>query len=93
MKTVQTPELEKIVKHRKNSQLIGEFLEWLDREEVVLAEWSGSDCEVCGEDILMLMSMNKEHLLAKYFCIDLAKAEKERQALLKQIQENNKAGK
>lgn len=86
---MKTPELDKMLKIRTDSQRIGEFLEWLEGEEITLAEWSGSDCEECGEETLMLISMNREHLLAKYFCIDLEKAEIERQALLNDVRAKN----
>ncbi|KKL08845.1 hypothetical protein LCGC14_2571790 [marine sediment metagenome] len=85
MKKIETPVLEKIRKVHEDSQRISEFLEWLQTEEITLAEWTGSDCDECGDENLMPISMNREHLLAKYFCIDLVKAEKERQAILDDI--------
>lgn len=88
---MKTPELEKIQKVAPDSQKIGEFLEWLSGKEIVLAEWSGSDCEECGEETLMHISQNRERLLADYFCIDLAKAEKERQAILDDIRAKNES--
>lgn len=85
MKKIETPELDKLVKVSDESQKIGEFLEWLSSEEIELAEWTGSCCDECGEEILMNMTMTREQLLAKYFCIDLVKAEKERQAILDSV--------
>ena len=91
MKT-KTPELNKIIEAAEDSQKIGEFLEWLDEQEIILAEWTGSEyCEECGEEPLMRTSQSREQLLANYCGIDLAKAEKERQALLDEIRVTNAA--
>lgn len=87
MKT-KTPELDKIVEAAEDSQKIGEFLEWLSEQEIILAEWTGSDCEWCGES-LMCMVQTREQLLANYCGIDLVKAEKERQALLDEVKAEN----
>lgn len=89
MKKTDTTELDKIVKVHEDSQRIGEFLEWLAEQEIVLAEWTGSDCDECGDEPLMRISQNREQLLANYFEIDLVKAEKERQALLDTVRADN----
>ena len=89
MSEIKTPELDKMVEIGDESQKIGEFLEWLSSEEIELAEWTGFCCDECGEEILMNMIMTEEQLLAKYFGIDLEKAEKERQAILDNIREQN----
>lgn len=86
---MKTPELDKMLKAKSDSQRIGEFLEWLDEQEIVLAEWSGSDCYECGDETLMCISQNRERLLANYFCIDLDKAEIERLALLDDLKTKN----
>jgi len=87
MKT-KTPELNKIIEAAEDSQKIGEFLEWLNEQEIILAEWTGSDCDECGEG-LMEISQSREQLLANYCGIDLVKAEKERQALLDEMKAAN----
>ena len=89
MVKTKTPVLDKLLKVAPDSQKIGEFLEWLSGQEIVLAEWTGSDCDECGNETLMEISQNREYLLANYFCIDLVKAEKERLALLDDIRAKN----
>ena len=85
---MKTPELESIREVHEDSQRIGEFLEWLAEQEIVLAKWTGSECGRCGEG-LMEISQSREQLLANYFVIDLVKAEKERQAILDDIRAKN----
>lgn len=89
MKKTDTTELNKIREVHEDSQRIGEFLEWLNEQEIYLAEWTGSDCNECGEEVLITMIRGRERLLAQYFNIDLDKAEKERQALLDAIRVEN----
>lgn len=81
---MKTPELDKMLAVRPDSQAIGGFLEWLTEQEITLAKWGGGACLCCDEDGTQLMSIvqTKEQLLANYFSIDLAKCEKERRALL-----------
>ena len=90
MKKTDTTELDKIRKVSENSQRIGEFLEWLAEQEIILAEWTGNEYNECGDEPLMRISQTREQLLANYFEIDLAKAEQERQALLDAIRAGNK---
>lgn len=85
MKT-ETPELNRIIGVSEDSQRIGEFLEWLAEQEIVLAEWddnAGNDAD------LFQIHTTREQLLADYFEIDLVKAEKERQALLDEVRAEN----
>ena len=89
MKKIKTPELDKMLIVASDSQTISGFLEWLEEKEIQLAEWSGSDCEECGDEHLVYMVQTKEQLLANYFSIDLVKAEKERQALLDEVRAAN----
>lgn len=86
--SVDTPELNKVLEVSEDSQRIGEFLEWLAEQEIVLAEWVGREYGV-GTESLMRISQTREQLLANYFEIDLVKAEKERQALLDAIRAEN----
>lgn len=88
MKKVKTPELDKMLEVRDDSQRIGEFLEWLSEQEITLAEWTGDDCMECGGS-LMDISQTREQLLANFFVIDLDKCEKERQNLLDAVSEEN----
>ena len=87
---VKTPELDKMLVVKDKSQLIGEFLEWLKEQDIVLAEGSGSTCDDYEIECLMCSAKTTEQLLADYFDIDLAKCETERQALLAAVREDNK---
>lgn len=71
-------ELERIAKVKRESQLIGEFLEWLRSKYTV--------CEPCRHGYRPA-SKSIEELLAEYFEIDLEQAERERQELFRQIRE------
>lgn len=90
MKQCKTPELDKMLAVKEKSQAIGEFLEWLDGQEIMLAEWTGSNCDECGKEVLMLMVMHREKLLAKYFEIDLNKCEQERQQILADLKSDGR---
>jgi len=83
IKKIETPELDKMVEIRDESQTISSFLEWLCEKEVVLAKWYEEEFEL----ELGHITETKEQLLANYFGIDLVKAEKERQAILDNIRE------
>ncbi len=76
------PECDKLVKIAPQSNVIGEFLDWLESEkEIILA--------IYDDDELFPDNENKESLLAEFFEIDLNLIEKERQALLEHIRENS----
>jgi hypothetical protein len=94
---VPTPELDKIKSVSGSSQTIGDFLEWLRNQDVVLAEYHKhedscfpeEDTErlepMCNmDDRLVPVQMSIERWLAKYFDIDLDKAEEERVTVLEQ---------
>ena len=90
---VKTPELDKMLAVKMGSQKIGEFLEWLKEQGIVLARITeGVYEDVCGfdQDGLAAISQDQEQLLAEYYEIDLAKCERERQALLDAVREGNK---
>ena len=85
---METPELEKITSNAHNSQLIGEFIEWLaDNQNIVLATYD-SECDKGDHPIYYPIDLNIEQLLARYFDVDLAKAEKERRGLLDELRAN-----
>lgn len=78
------PELEKMKAARPRSQIIGEFLEWLDEQGIrLMTPLMVGDRQVRGE--YELIHSSKEALLAKYFEIDMDEVEKERQLLLEEI--------
>jgi hypothetical protein len=70
------PEHEKLHKVAEQSQVIGEFLEWLSDQKYTLAKWSKDGYE------LMPTHPDIQKLLAKYFKIDLNKIEEEKQTML-----------
>ncbi len=85
---MKTPELNKIAENQEVSQKIGEFIDWLQSESgYSIGKGVEEECECCGETIYSFIPISKsiKQLLAEYFEIDLAKAEKEKRALLDEI--------
>lgn len=76
----QYTECEKMQKVQKESQIIGEFLEWLGSEKEY------SICKFCEyenrEGSYYPVQLDKEQLLAEFFEVDLNKVEEERRAIL-----------
>jgi len=83
-----TSECDKLLAVSKNSQIIGEFLDWLQNNDVVLSKWDVGKYE----DTLYPIRQSIESLLAEYFEVDLNKVEKERRALLSGIRASNETG-
>ncbi len=75
-----TPELDKMLAVKDKSQVIGEFLDWLQHDKKIAL----AHCED-GEDELYMVYDSIETLLAEYFGIDLKKIEEERRAILKSL--------
>lgn len=74
-----TPELDKMLAVKDQSQTIGEFLDWLTEVKgYVLAEYDENDR-------LYPKYSSIETLLAEFFGIDLKKIEEERRAILKSL--------
>lgn len=69
-----TPELDKLSKLAPKNDIISNFLQWLDEEEIELANYEGDELVPAG--------VSREKLLGKYLEIDPRKLEKERSALL-----------
>lgn len=79
---MDTPELDKMVAVKEQSQAIGEFMEWLTEEKKMLffrCNETNQTPERCWDSI--------ESLLGEYFKIDLVRAEAEKLALLSQARE------
>ena len=78
----RTPELD--LQHEAlesgHPQVIGEFLDHLQRSGIVLARWADSD-----RDVLYEISTDNNRLLAGFFGIDLDRIERERMALLRWV--------
>ncbi|KKN64887.1 hypothetical protein LCGC14_0487210 [marine sediment metagenome] len=84
------PECEKIQANRDESQKLGAFLEWLQNDQqVTLCICDENIAEEYDEDRYMPIRTGIEKLLAKYFEVDLDKAELERQAMLAGLRQNN----
>ncbi len=73
-----TPELDKMKEVKSKSQIIGEFLEWL-QEDYTIGRY-----DLCSAE-LFEVSKPIEEWLAKYFQIDLQKVEEERSNILEWI--------
>lgn len=74
----KTPELEKLNRVSPDARTISEFLYYLEKEHVVLAEYDRNER-------LFRVQISNEEILAGYFNISLGKCERERQALLKEM--------
>ena len=79
-KRLKTPELNKIKRVADYSNRIGLFLDWLFAHDIYLHKYRRHlGCSPIKD--------NPEKLLAKYFKINLAKAEAERDRILKAMQD------
>lgn len=72
------PEHTKLLQIQAESQSIGDFLDWLQSEGIVLAQWH-------DQYHLGLAATSTQLLLAAYFDIDLAKLEAEKRQMLEKI--------
>jgi hypothetical protein len=87
------PECEKMSKVKKQSQLVGEFLDWLVNErEIVLSEYHEGEGRN-DEEVLMPISVKIEKLLAEFFEIDLNKVEQERRQMIEEIRNEEQRSK
>jgi hypothetical protein len=82
-----SPECDKLKAAAPRSQQIGEFLEWLQSNEVLLCRF---DARMGKEGEYWPINQRIENLLAEFFEIDLAKVEKERRAILEWLQHEQK---
>ena len=82
------PECEKQRKIVKESQAIGEFLDWLQSERKIHL---CTDCkDDWGDDRLTHAGVPIYKLLAEYFDIDLNKVDEEKRQMLDELREANK---
>lgn len=87
---METPECDKMLKVRDQSQLIGEFLDWLQTDKALAICRLETKEEADGADQgFVLAFISTEKLLADYFDIDLDKVEQERCAILKQLRQTD----
>jgi len=81
MERPKTPELDKILKCCDKSQVIGEFLEWLESKDEPINLCYFDDCKKEFYPIIQ----SYDAILEEYFGIDGKKAEQERRDLLEFI--------
>jgi hypothetical protein len=74
---IPTPESDKLLKVHKESQAIGEFLEWMQSKGLSVCKLD-EDTEQYFPDHVSI-----QNRLAKYYEIDMNKVERERRAILK----------
>lgn len=78
---VETPEIDKLSAIQEQSQIVGEFLDWMmDVKRYSLVVVDPEDSRVFFHP-----SISVENLLAEYFDIDLKKVEKEKQSILEMV--------
>jgi len=97
MKGEKFPEHEKLKKIKDKSQVIGDFMSWLnDIKKLYLctctdvAELDGQDDYGDLEEVFWPAHRDVTKLLGEYFDIDLNKLEKEKVKMLDQIRDGNK---
>lgn len=85
MTVVPSPECERMVQVAPFSNMIGDFLDWLNEQGIRLCE---VDPIASTSDGRHWWPRNEryESLLARYFMIDLDKVEQERRNILAQLQ-------
>lgn len=76
----RTPECDKMLAVKLESQAIGSFLDWLSEQGMFISEYT--KVEGYRDEQPWPVSKSIEQWLADYFEIDLAKVEKERRAIL-----------
>lgn len=76
-----TPNLDKMLKVHDSSQAIGEFTAWLREQGISFMVWRRHNEAVPGGEWSGIGD-DTEHLLARFFDVDLEAADQERRALL-----------
>lgn len=81
----ECPECEKLTSASEESSKIGNFLDWLSENNILLARYE--KCNDFKDEMLFPVQKSFEQLLSEYFEIDLNKVEQERRALLDWLRE------
>jgi hypothetical protein len=81
-----TPTLNKMARVRHQSQVVGEFMEWLQQQGYVVCR------KYLGENRFLPIFESIEELLARFFDVDLEAAERERRLLLEWARRAESAG-
>jgi hypothetical protein len=84
----QYPEHEKMQKVRAESQAQGEFLEWLEEQQIRLCKYVADEPGFRAS--FQPVHCRKESLLAQYHGIDLKKIESEKQQMLDELRKGMK---
>lgn len=87
MNKIETPTLDKMLEIQEQSQLCGEFLEWLE------SKYAMFELRTARENPQYIGTgdyIDAEKLLAEFFGIDLAEAERERKAIIEMEVNKNK---
>lgn len=79
-----TPNLDRMIEVKEQAQIIGEFIQWLASQNHFISGWD----DVQGKFIDT--EKTTEDLIAGFFKVDLAKTNKETEALIKLQREMNK---
>lgn len=82
------PEHEKMAAVKDRSQAIGEFIEWLNGQGIVMAQYQ--PVEGYSNHVLLPTAERIETVLARYFAIDLRAIEAEKQAMIEAMREMNR---
>ena len=77
-------EVDKMLVVKEESQIIGEFIEWLNRKYVICVERPDRI-----DNVWMPITKNIEQLLAEYYNIDLQRTEKEKRKILEKHRKEN----
>jgi hypothetical protein len=89
---VETPEADRMLEigrsRRSPSQVLSEFVEWLDSEGISLASYVLY--QDVADPVLAPIPESYSRLFARFFGVDYDRLESEKRALLDQIRENNR---
>ena len=78
------PEHEKLKALNGANQTVGDFIEWLGEQGLVIAKWSDD-----GGDYMWPAGKSRDELIAEFFDIDRDKLEEEKREMLNKIRESN----
>ena len=91
MKLPVTPECDKLLEIKEQTQDMGDFIDWMDVNNWTICSWvEGQDNGYAWrESGFAPIKLSTEKLLAQYFEIDLDKVEAEKRELLKYLRSLN----
>lgn len=77
------PQLAKMQEVNPRSEVVGEFLDWLEQNSLFIGRYIIPDG--FRREVAVPISDSTEQLLAQYFKIDLKAVERERQSILDEV--------